>query len=103
MKIVPLPPRRGASAGAPACPPGRLLAGETLHEERWRPTLSRPGGPIVFLLWHDALLPLLWHIGAAGVAIVVSEAQDGQYLSEFARGIGYREAGARAPEGASGR
>ena len=40
----------------------------------------------------DALLPLLWKHRRRQVTIVVSEARDGQYLSEFARRIGYREA-----------
>ncbi len=44
----------------------------------------------VFLLWHEALLPLLWHHRNQGVAIVVSEARDGQYLSDLAESLGYR-------------
>lgn len=64
---------------------------ETLHEERWR-AVHAAGTPHVFLLWHDALLPLLWHHRGRGVTIVVSEARDGQYLAEYARRIGYREA-----------
>jgi lysophospholipid acyltransferase (LPLAT)-like uncharacterized protein len=64
---------------------------ETLHEEHWR-GLVEAKQPHVFLLWHDALLPLLWRHRGRGVTIVVSEAQDGQYLAEYARRIGYREA-----------
>jgi lysophospholipid acyltransferase (LPLAT)-like uncharacterized protein len=64
---------------------------ETVHAERWR-GLVEEHRPHVFLLWHDALLPLLWWHRGRGVTIVVSEAQDGQYLSEYARRIGYREA-----------
>ena len=64
---------------------------ETVHEERWQ-ALVDAGTPHVFLLWHDALLPLLWRHRGRDVTIVVSEAQDGQYLSEYARRIGYREA-----------
>lgn len=44
----------------------------------------------VFLLWHEALLPLLWQHRNQGVAIVVSEARDGQYLSDLAATLGYR-------------
>ena len=61
----------------------------TQHEERWRP-LYEAGRPIVFLLWHEVLLPLLWHHRGQGVVIVVSENRDGQYLSDFARVLGYR-------------
>ncbi len=46
--------------------------------------------PHVFLLWHEALLPLLWQHRNQGVAIVVSEARDGQYLSDLAASLGYR-------------
>ena len=49
------------------------------HEERWR-VLRDAKRPHVFLLWHEALLPLLWQHRNQGVAIVVSEARDGQYL-----------------------
>ncbi len=47
------------------------------------------GGPFVLLCWHEALLPLLWYHRAQGITIVVSEARDGTYLADFARGIGY--------------
>jgi lysophospholipid acyltransferase (LPLAT)-like uncharacterized protein len=61
---------------------------QTVNEERWRP-LYRSGQPHVYLLWHEALLPLLWHHRNQGVAIVVSEAREGRYLSEFADTLGY--------------
>jgi lysophospholipid acyltransferase (LPLAT)-like uncharacterized protein len=58
------------------------------HEERWR-ALHDAGQPHVFLLWHEALLPLLWHHRHQGIAIVVSEARDGQYLADLALSLGY--------------
>jgi lysophospholipid acyltransferase (LPLAT)-like uncharacterized protein len=64
---------------------------ETMGEARWK-ALADAGRPHVFLLWHDALLPLLWRHRNRQVTIVVSEARDGQYLSAYARRIGYREA-----------
>jgi lysophospholipid acyltransferase (LPLAT)-like uncharacterized protein len=60
-----------------------------VHEERWR-VLHDQGQPVVFLLWHEALLPLLWQHRGQGIAIVVSEARDGQYLSDLAASLGYR-------------
>jgi lysophospholipid acyltransferase (LPLAT)-like uncharacterized protein len=60
-----------------------------LHEERWR-DIYQAGRPHVFLLWHEALLPLLWQHRRQGVAIVVSAAREGQYLSDFAASLGYR-------------
>jgi lysophospholipid acyltransferase (LPLAT)-like uncharacterized protein len=60
-----------------------------VHEERWR-VLYQAGRPHVFLLWHEALLPLLWQHRDQGISIVVSEARDGQYLSDLALSLGYR-------------
>lgn len=61
----------------------------------------------IYLMWHDALLPLLWHHRGQGIAIVVSEARDGQYLADFAASLGYdlvrgssRRGGVRALAGA---
>jgi lysophospholipid acyltransferase (LPLAT)-like uncharacterized protein len=76
-----------------AGPAMRVLASSwrirTAHEERWR-ELYRAGRPHVFLLWHEALLPLLWQHRGQGIAIVVSEAREGRYLSDFAVSLGYR-------------
>jgi lysophospholipid acyltransferase (LPLAT)-like uncharacterized protein len=60
-----------------------------VHEERWT-DLRGQGRPVVFLLWHEALLPLLWHHRGQGVVLVVSEARDGQYLSDLGASLGYR-------------
>jgi lysophospholipid acyltransferase (LPLAT)-like uncharacterized protein len=59
------------------------------HEERWR-SLYQARQPHVFLLWHEALLPLLWQHREQGIAIVVSEAREGRYLADFAASLGYR-------------
>lgn len=76
-----------------AAPAIRMLARtwriRTVHEERWR-TLYQARRPLVFLLWHEALLPLLWQHRRQGVAIVVSEAREGQYLTDLALSLGYR-------------
>ena len=47
-------------------------------------------GPLLVLLWHDALLPLLWYHRGRGVVVVVSRARDGQYLVDQAHRLGYR-------------
>jgi lysophospholipid acyltransferase (LPLAT)-like uncharacterized protein len=82
-----------AAARAVAAPAMGLLARTwrvgTEHEERWRP-LYESRRPHVFLLWHEALLPLLWHHRGQSIAIVVSENRDGQYLTDFALALGYR-------------
>src|SRR3954453_3081174 len=62
---------------------------QTAHEERWQEP-SGAGRALAFVLWHEALLPLLWQHRNQGVAIVVSEAREGKYLSRFAASLGYR-------------
>jgi lysophospholipid acyltransferase (LPLAT)-like uncharacterized protein len=47
------------------------------------------GRPFAIALWHDALLALLWRHRDMGIAILVSEARDGQYLADYARRLGY--------------
>jgi len=80
-------------ARAVTLPAVRALASSwritVVHEERWR-ALHEAKRPHVFLLWHEALLPLLWQHRNQGIAIVVSEARDGQYLSDVATSLGYR-------------
>jgi lysophospholipid acyltransferase (LPLAT)-like uncharacterized protein len=82
-----------AAARALAAPALRAIAASwrirTVDEGRWRP-LYEARRPHVFLLWHEALLPLLWHHRRQSIAIVVSEAREGQYLADFAASLGYR-------------
>jgi lysophospholipid acyltransferase (LPLAT)-like uncharacterized protein len=71
----------------------RLLAASwrisTEGEDRWR-RVYEARRPHVFVCWHEALLPLLWQHRRQGIAIVVSEAREGQYLTDLARSLGYR-------------
>jgi lysophospholipid acyltransferase (LPLAT)-like uncharacterized protein len=94
------PPLAGLLAG----PMLRLLAAswriETVNEERWRP-LYQARRPHVFLLWHEVLLPLLWQHRRQSIAIVVSEARDGQYLADFAATLGYRAVRGSSTRGAA--
>ena len=57
--------------------------------------------PHVFLLWHEALLPLLWHHRNQAIMIVVSEAREGQYLADFAASLGYRPVRGSSTRGAA--
>lgn len=86
MKISPGVVR---TAGVPVV---RLLA------RSWRFALDGQGlelarsatrSRVAFVVWHEALLPLMWLHRNEGVAIVVSEARDGQYLADFAEAAGY--------------
>ncbi len=54
------------------------------------------------MLWHEALLPLLWFHRRVGAVIVVSQNRDGQYLSDFAAAIGYRLVRGSSSRGAVG-
>lgn len=62
---------------------------ETEDEQRWR-SLYDARVPHCFMCWHECLLPLLWQHRRQAIAIVVSEARDGQYLAGFAVRLGYR-------------
>ena len=87
-----------------AAPAIRLLAASwrvrTEYEERWRP-LYESRRAHVYLVWHEVLLPLLWHHRGQGVAIVVSEAREGQYLADFAMSLGYRTVRGSSTRGAA--
>jgi lysophospholipid acyltransferase (LPLAT)-like uncharacterized protein len=100
VKIRVPPPLARALAG----PVIRLLAAswrmETVDEERWRP-LFQARRPHVFLLWHEVLLPLLWQHRRQSIAIVVSEARDGQYLADLAATLGYRSVRGSSTRGAA--
>lgn len=86
---VPLPP------GLVSILSGTLVVGlcrtwryRTIGESNW--AASWHGGrPSIYLMWHEAILPLLWQRRGGGISIVVSGARDGRYLSDFARRIGY--------------
>jgi len=62
---------------------------QVVGEERWR-TVVGQGAPFVLLSWHEALLPVLWHHRRLGIAALVSEARDGEYLARLAQTLGYR-------------
>lgn len=79
---------------------------EVVRPDRWA-GLVATRRPYVLLSWHEALLPVLWHHRKLGIAALVSEARDGQYLASLAQLLGYRtipgsstRGGARALRGA---
>ena len=96
-----VPPSAARVLAGPAL---KLLAASwrirTVDEERWRP-LYETHRPHVFLLWHEVLLPLLWQHRRQSIAIVVSEARDGQYLADFAASLGYRAVRGSSTRGAA--
>lgn len=62
---------------------------EVVGPERWSEAVARRQ-PYVLLSWHESLLPVMWHHRKLGIAALISEARDGQYLASFARRLGYR-------------
>jgi lysophospholipid acyltransferase (LPLAT)-like uncharacterized protein len=84
------PPRLAATLGGPLI--GLLARSwriEVRAADRWE-RLVRERRRFAFLLWHEMLLPLLWHHRRQGIAIVVSEARDGRYLAQLGARLGYR-------------
>ena len=51
--------------------------------------LRAEGTPILFTLWHGQMLPLLWHHRDEGVAVLVSEHQDGEIIARILQWMGY--------------
>jgi lysophospholipid acyltransferase (LPLAT)-like uncharacterized protein len=86
-------------------PVARLVAAtwrvEYVNRAAWD-GLVAGGTGFACMLWHETLLPLLWHHRKAGAVIVVSQARDGQYLSDFAESIGYRLVRGSSSRGAVG-
>lgn len=74
---------------------------EPIGRERWDAAVAAGTG-FACMLWHEALLPLLWHHREARAVIVVSQARDGQYLADFAESIGYRLVRGSSSRGAVG-
>jgi lysophospholipid acyltransferase (LPLAT)-like uncharacterized protein len=74
---------------------------ERINRPAWD-ELVAAGRGFACMLWHETLLPLLWHHRTEGAVIVVSQARDGQYLSDFARAIGYRLVRGSSSRGAVG-
>jgi lysophospholipid acyltransferase (LPLAT)-like uncharacterized protein len=57
--------------------------------ERWQQA-EADERPYIFVLWHEAILPLLWRHQHKGIAIVVSQGREGQYIGDYASSLGYR-------------
>lgn len=59
------------------------------------------GRPFVFVLWHHALLPLLWWHRSRGITLLVSGHRDGELVAQAAAGLGYRLARGSSTRGGS--
>ena len=52
-------------------------------------TARHAGRPIVYVLWHSRLLPLIHHRRGEGVALLISRNRDGGYLADLCERWGY--------------
>lgn len=52
--------------------------------------LHDSGHPVILILWHGELLPLLWHYRGGGITILVSEHGDGEIVARVAESFGIR-------------
>jgi lysophospholipid acyltransferase (LPLAT)-like uncharacterized protein len=57
--------------------------------------------PIVFTLWHGAILPLLYHHRDEQVAVLISEHHDGEIIARMAMHLGYRTVRGSTSRGAA--
>ena len=48
------------------------------------------GRPVIYILWHSRILPLLYHRRGEGLALLISRHRDGGYLAELSERWGYR-------------
>ncbi len=63
--------------------------------------LRAEGKPIVFMLWHGQLLPLLYHHRNERVAVLISEHADGEIIARMAMRLGYETVRGSTSRGAA--
>lgn len=73
---------------------------DVVNGDRWEASRSSDT-PTVFLFWHEALLPLLWHHRNQSVSTVVSDSRDGQHVADLAQTLGYRIVRGSSSKGAT--
>jgi Uncharacterized protein conserved in bacteria len=57
--------------------------------------------PIVFMLWHGQMLPLLYHHRDERVAVLISEHADGEIIARIAERLGYQTVRGSTSRGAA--
>lgn len=60
-----------------------------VHGEHYDDAL-RSDTPAIFALWHGQLLPLLYQHRGQGVAVLISEHNDGEIIARIAERLGFR-------------
>ena len=51
--------------------------------------LQHEGTPVIFVVWHGHLLPLVYRHRGTGIVVLVSEHRDGEYISRVIKRIGF--------------
>ena len=46
--------------------------------------------PVIFVLWHGQILPLLWTHRRRGIAVIISQHRDGEVIARIASALGFR-------------
>ena len=76
----------------------------------WRFRVTNDGGferlrserkPIIFVLWHGQMLPLLYHHRGQGVAVLISEHGDGEIIARIAKSLGFETVRGSTSRGAA--
>lgn len=59
-------------------------------DDRALQALRAAGAPVVIILWHEEILPLLWAHRNEGIAILVSTHADGEIIARIGQALGCR-------------
>lgn len=68
------------------------------HDVRRRRSAKQP---IVFMLWHGQLLPLLYHHRNEGAVVMISEHADGEIIARVAHNLGFETVRGSTSRGAA--
>lgn len=56
--------------------------------------------PVIFMLWHGDMLPLLWVQRRQGITVLISEHGDGEIIARVAMSLGYKTVRGSSSRGA---
>lgn len=82
----------------------RLLASTWRVREINRAPCQRirdDGKPVILVLWHGEMLPLIWNQRHAGITVVVSEHGDGEIIARVLVALGFRTVRGSTSRGAA--
>src|SRR5215468_4718486 len=59
------------------------------------------GKPVIFVLWHGQMLPLLYQHRDEGIAVLISEHGDGEVIARIAKSLGFETVRGSTSRGAA--